>query len=255
MDTMNNFWKKIFAIIILIIIILCSIIYFQHLKIDKANEKYQTEVNLKNALLDSIHYYQNKEKEWVAERLTIQESIKNLEQINGLLTTSQKELLMRIKEVQKKDDIIVAALIETNVKIDKLKPPIVVVNDSSVIFTDSTKNLKYDIEIGHVKPISVGILPTLTFSDFQLPNKQFIEFHWKNERKKGYPIAFSVSNSNDYFKTTNIDSYAIPNLKRKDINPNAWDRFTKWSKNNNKIILSVGIGAVGGIAAFLLLSK
>jgi len=252
---MIKYRKYIILIIIVLIIILCSIIYFQHIKINKTNEKYNTEVGLRNALLDSVHYYQNKEKEWVAERLTIQESIKNLEQINGQLTTSQKELLMRIKEVQKKNDIIVAALIETNVKIDKLKPPTVVVNDSSVIFSDSTKNLKYDIEIGHVKPINVGILPTLTFNDFQLPNKQFIEFHWKKDKKKGYPIAFSVSNSNNYFKTTNIDSYAIPKLKRKDINPNAWDRFTKWTKSNGKIIMSVGIGAVGGIAAFLLLSK
>jgi hypothetical protein len=252
---MNNFWKKIFAVLLLIILILGLVIYFQYIKIGKTNEKYQTEINLKNALLDTVHYYRNKEKEWVAEKLTIQESIKNLEKINNQLTTSQKELLIRIKEVQKENDIIVAALIETNVKIDKLKPSTVVVNDSSIIFSDSSKNLMYDIEIGHVKPINIGILPVLTFNKFQLPNKQFIEFHWRNDRKKGYPIAFSVSNSNDYFKTTNIDSYAIPKLKRKDIDPNGWDRFTEWTKNNRKIILSIGIGAVGSITTFLLLSK
>jgi len=239
--------------VVIIVLILCSIIYFQRLKINKTNEKYLTEVNLKNALLDSIHYYQNKEKEWVAERLTIQVSIKNLEKINGQLSASQKELLVRIKEVQKKNDIIVAALIETNVKIGELKPSTVDIKDSSIIFGDSTKNLKYNIEIGHVKPINIGVMPTLTFNKFELPNSQFIEFHWKNDRKKGYPITFSVSNSNDYFKTTNIDSYAIPKLRKKDINPNAWDRFTKWTKSNGKIILSVGIGAAGGIAAILLL--
>ena len=254
---MNKLLAKLLPYIIIaavvILLILSTIIYFQQRKINKTNEKYLTEVNLKNALLDSINYYQNKEKEWVAERLTIQVSIKNLEKINGQLSASQKELLIRIKEVQKKNDIIVAALIETNVKISELKPSTVDIKDSSIIFGDSTKNLKYNIEIGHVKPINIGVIPTLTFNEFKLPNTQFIEFHWKDDRKKGYPITFSVSNSNKYFEVTNIDSYAIPNLKKKDINPNAWDRFTKWTKSNNKTILSVGIGLVGGVIGVLLL--
>lgn len=248
-----NYKKYIGIVIIVILSILFSVIYFQQRKINKINDKYSTEVNLNNALFDSLHSYQNKEKEWVAEKLTIQTSIKNLEKINDKLSIFQKELLVRIKEIEKKNDIIVAALIETNVKINELKPSTVDIKDSSIIFGDSTKNLKYNIEIGHVKPINAGVVPTLTFNEFELPNTQFVEFHWKNDKKKGYPITFSVSNSNVYFKTTNIDSYAIPNLKKKDLNPNAWDRFVKWTKNNNKIILSVGIGVVGGIAGALLL--
>lgn len=246
-----NYKKYIVIAVVIIQLIILAII--QQQKIDGTNEKYLIEVNLNNALLDSIHLFQNKEKEWVAEKLSIQTSIKSLEEINDKLTAFQKELLTRVKEIEKKNDIIVAALIETNVKINELKPSIVDIKDSSIIFGDSTKNLKYNIEIGHVKPINVGVIPTLTFNEFELPNTQFVEFHWRNDKKKGYPITFSVSNSNDYFKTTNIDSYAIPNLKKKDINPNAWNRFVKWTKNNNKTILFIGIGVVGGMAGTLLL--
>jgi hypothetical protein len=253
---MNISAKKIvIGIVVVVIIIMGIIIYFQRQRIISINDKYETHIALEKALHDSIRFYQNKEKEWVAEKLTIQESIKNLEKINDRLNSSQKELLSRIKEIEKNSSIIVAALIETNVKIDKLKPSTVIVNDSNVVFIDSTENLKYNIEVGHVKPINIGITPTLTFNKFDLPNKQFIEFHWKNDKKLGYPIAFSVSNSNKYFKTVNIESYAIPNLKKKDVDPNGWNRFAKWMKEKNKVILTLGIGVVGGITAFWLLSK
>jgi len=240
----KNRWA--IALVAAIILILCAIIYFQHNKIVRQNEQYITEVNLKNALLDSVHYYQNVHKEWVAERLTIQESIKNLDKMNQQLTASQKELLIRVKEVEKNSSIIAAALIETNVEIKKLRPPKVDVKDSSIVFSDSTKNLKYNIEIGHAKPITLGILPTLTFNQFSMPNKQFIEFHWKDEKKLGYPISFSISNSNEYFKTVNIDSYAIPSLKPEK------SKFIQWMEKNGKTVMYVGIGAAGATGVMLL---
>jgi hypothetical protein len=236
------------AVVAAIILILCAIVYFQHNKIVKLKDQYTTEVNLKNALLDSVHYYQNVHKEWVAERLTIQESIKNLEKMNGQLTASQKELLIRVKEVEKNSSIIAAALIETNVEIKKLRPPKVDVKDSSIVFSDSTKNLKYNIEIGHAKPINPGILPTLTFNKFSMPNKQFVEFHWKDEKKLGYPISFSVSNSNEYFKTVNIDSYAIPELKPEK------SKFGQWMEKNGKIVTYVGIGVAAGVGGYYLVA-
>ena len=90
--------NKIITIVILAFIILIGVIYFQKQKIDKLNNKYQKEIKLKNALLDSVQYYQNKENEWVAERLTIQETVKNLaskeiEKIaQGIIEQSIKEI-------------------------------------------------------------------------------------------------------------------------------------------------------------------
>lgn len=246
--------NKIITIVILAFIILIGIIYFQKQKIDKLNNKYQKEIKLKNALLDSVQYYQNKENEWVAERLTIQETVKNLEKMTTQLTTSQKELLNRVKEVEKSNSIITAALIETNIKIDELKPN-VTVNDSSVIFSDSTKNLEYEIEIEHVKPINFAIKPTLNFNKFNMPNKQFIEFHWKDDKKNGYPVSFSVTNSNEFFKTTNINSYAIPELNKNDINPNNWHKFGNWVIKNGKIITYIGVGGLVGGGTVWLLTK
>jgi|JFJP01.1.fsa_nt_gi hypothetical protein len=249
----NNRWA--IALVIILLLLGGLIIDFQLNKIANLKEEVITEVNLKNALIDKVNVYQNKEKEWVTEKLTIQESVKNLEKMYGQLTNSQKELINRVKEVEKNGDIIAAALIETNIEIGKLRPPKVEVNDSAITFSDSTKNLDYIIEIGHVKPINLGIVPTLAFNKFKMPNKQFIEFHWKDEKKLGYPISFSVSNSNDYFKTTDISSYAIPELKKKDINPNGWNKITTWTVKNSKTIIYVGVGAAGGIAAYKLLAK
>lgn len=248
-DFLKQGKRLLIAIVIALILLLGAIVYFQHNKIVGLKDKYQTEVNLKNALIDSVHTYQNKQGEWVAERLTIQESIKNLEKMNGQLTTSQKELLDRVKGLDKNQSIITAALVETKVILSGLvDKPTVDVKDSSVVFVDSTKNLKYNIEVGHVKPIVPAILPTLKFNKFELPNKQFVEFHWNNDKKAGYPVAFSVTNSNELFKTVNIDSYAIPNLK-----PDK-SKFAQWLEKNAKTILHVGIGVLGGGAVYYLVT-
>jgi len=233
------------AIIAAVVIVLLAIVYIQHNRIANLKDKYQTEVNLKNALLDSTHYYQNKRNEWVAEKLTLQESIKNLDKMNGQLTAFQKELLARVKEIEKNNKIIAAALIQTNVKIDSLRNGNVSVDtlNKNVTFSDSTKNIQYKIRVNNVYPALANVKPTLSFQEFTLPNKQFIEFHWKNDKKSGYPIAFSVSNSNDYFQTVNIDSYAIPELKKDDIKPTFWKKVgTFFTKTGGKIVYA-GAGA------------
>lgn len=227
-------------------------------KVDKLQDKLEAEEKLKDALLDKITFYKNKEKEWVAEKLTIQTSIKNLEKINGDLTSSQLELLLRVKQIQKDNSIITAALINTQISLDSLihkGNTEVDISKKNIIFTDTTsKDLKYIFTIGKALPAYKDTLPTLTFNMFQMPNKQFIEFHWKNDKKKGYPIAFSVSNSNKYFKVVNIDSYAIPNLKKSDLDPNFWQKIGNWADKNKNAVISIGVaGIVGaGIGIYLI---
>lgn len=258
MNIILNFLKEknrwAIVLVILLMIVGFSIYRIQQNKINDLKDKYQTEVKLKNALIDSVGHYKNIYNEVVAEKLTIQESIKNLEKMYSQLNSSQKELIDRIKDVEKNGSIIAAALIQTNVEIGKLRPPTVVVNDSSIVFSDSTKNLDYDIVIGHVKPINIGLTPTLTFNKFELKNKQFIEFHWKDDKKLGYPISFSISNSNDYFKTYDINSYAIPKLKKTDLDPNGWNKFINWGKRNGKTLMYIGIGA-GGVITYNFLAN
>jgi myosin heavy subunit len=253
----KNIKSYIIIIIIAIIVILITVVYFQHNKIIKLKNNYETEIKLKDALIDSVHTYQNKQNEWVTEKLTIQEDIKNLEKINNQLTASQKELIKRIKEVEKENSIIAAALIETNVIIDSLEKYKIYVDttNKNIAFSDSTKNLKYNIWVGKVLPAYRDSSPTLTFKEFILPNKQFIDFHWKDDKKKGYPIAFSVTNTNDYFKTVNIDSYAIKPINKEVLDPNGWQKIGNFFIKNGKTVVVFSVGAVGGATAFWILTK
>jgi len=264
-----NFLKQknhmLIAIIIAIILILSAIVYFQHNRIANLKDKYQTEVKLKDALIDTVKIYQNQRDEWVSEKLTMQENIKNLKEIYEKLSDSQKELIDRVKELNKKNTIIAAALIETNAHIDSLKHELL---DGAETIIDTTKkkinfnNLKtqdstfrYDIDVLHVLPAHLDINPDLLFKSIELPNKQFIEFHWKNEKKKGYPISFSVSNSNKYIKTINVESYAIPSLDKLNINPNGWQKFGNFFIKNGKTVLYIGMGGAIGAGTVYLLMK
>lgn len=265
---MKNIWKKIWdflnqknhmliAILIAVLISLIGIMYLQHNRIANLKDKYQAEVKLKDALIDKVSYYQNKEKEWVAEKLTIQTSIKNLEKMNSQLTDMQKDLLNRVKEIDKKNSIITAALIKTNIQIDSLLHKGDVVVDTAnkkVTYVDSTEYLKYNIVAGNVLPAHPDVKPTLEIVDLTLPNEQFVEFHWKNDKKKGYPIAFSVSNSNKYIKTVDIESYAIPELNKQVVNPNGWQKIGNFFKRTGKTIGKVGTGiAIGATAVYLIM--
>ena len=86
-------------------------------------------------------------------------------------------------------------------------------------------------------------------------NTQFIEFHWKNEKKIGYPIAFSVTNSNDLFKTTNIDSYVIPEIKKETVKPSFWNNLGTFFNTTGGKVLWFGIGGLAGAEAYHLLTK
>ena len=95
-------------------------------------------------------------------------------------------------------------------------------------------------------PAHLDVKPTLMFNKFLLPNEQFIDFHWNDNKKEGYPVSFSVTNTNQFFKTIDIDSYIIPNIDKEVLDPTGWQKFTKWTVKNGKIIITVGVGAAAG---------
>lgn len=246
------------TIIILLILGLGTTVYFQHKRILDIQGKHLAEVKLNNALNDSVSYYINELGEEVAEKLTLQATVGTLEDLNDELTTSEKELVARIKAKNKDNSVITAALIEAEATIDSLMGSGTVIVDpdsNKVTFTDTTKFLTYDIEIGKVKRSSPLVDPTILFKNLTLPNKQFIEFHWMDNKKEGYPIEFSVSNSSPYYKTYNINSYAIPELQKEVINPNGWQKVGQWFKRNGKTIVYVGAGAAIGAGGTYVLMK
>jgi hypothetical protein len=97
--------------------------------------------------------------------------------------------------------------------------------------------------------------PTLTFQYLTLPNTQFIEFHWKNDKKVGYPVAFSVTNTNDYFRIINIDSYIIPEIKQSTLKPTFWSKVGDFFTKSGGKLIWFGAGGVGGAVLYHFLAK
>lgn len=249
---------------IIILIILVTLIFgggFSWLgnKLNKTNNKLAQQVNLTVALKDSVRYTLNKLNEEVATKKSLQADIKVIKNQNINLTKNQKELISRIENLQDDNTIISAALIETKAILDSILITGVNVKindmDTSVSFEKRTDSLDFNIKIQYVKPISPFIKPTITFNKLELPNKQFIEFHWENNTDYYQaPVSFSVTNTNPIFNTTNVDSYVIPGINKKAIEPTGWEKFKHFMKKtkNTIIIGSVcgGIGVIVGTAAF-----
>jgi hypothetical protein len=236
----------------LIIIGLCVLLIllgFQYLK-NQNNHKDEIlqEQKLRNALNDTVKIYQNKEKEWVAEKLTIQAETKDLKDKNLILSENQKELVKRVDAISKHNQVITAALIDMGVKLDGLvnnKPTFE--NDSTLAFSSPKTDtaLTYQIKVRNVKQFG-SLKPSLEFTEFSLPNKQFVEFHWKNDKKEGYPISFTVTNTNPYYKVYDLDSYAIPELQKENVKPNFWNKLGNFSKTWGGRAIFLGAGVLIG---------
>lgn len=261
---LNNRWA--IALVIVLLVIFSTIIYLENQKIFRLNETQNTEINMRNALSDSVKYYQNRHNEVVAEKLTIQDKLNNLQTIYSQLSNSQKELISRISQMTNSNNVISAALIAANTKIDSLL--IVNGNNGNIVNIDTTKQIinfnnlatkdtsfVFDIDINKVLPINKDIKPTLLFKSIQIPNKQFIEFHWKNDKKEGYPISCTITNTNKYIKVINLDSYAIPTINKEHLNPTGWQKIGNFFIKNNNTIVYFSFGAFAGAGGLYLLSK
>jgi len=251
----NNRWA--IALVILLLLIGGGIWKIQHNKIKDLKNKYQSEVKLRNALIDSVSYYQNELGEEVAEKLTLQTTVKNLEKMNDDLTASQQELLRRIKAADKENKVIAAALIEAEALIDSLMGDGWVVihpEDSTIQFGDSTEFLLYDITIGNAFASTPKKDPTILFNYWRMPNKQFIKFDW-GDKKDGYPVEFSVTNSSPYYKTYDINSYIIPEIQKDVLVPTGWQKVGLWFKKNGKIVGFVAGGVAIGAGGTYMLMK
>jgi hypothetical protein len=226
-------------------------------KVDKINDELAKEVKIKEALLDSVDYYQNKKDQWVAEKRTLQVEIKDIKQLLNdtvvNLTENQKDLLNIITNQKKEKDIISAALIELQVELDSIVhagTTIVDTTKNTIKFGDTyvndTKKFNYGLTVYNVVPFPKKTTPELTFDSMLFPNKQLVEFHWEKDERIGYPVSFSVTNSNGFFETTNIDSYAIPNLKKEDLNPNFFQQVGQFFENNRQTVIGVAVGTIVG---------
>jgi hypothetical protein len=237
--------KTIIIVVLLLLLVGGGFYHFN--QIGKHKAQHALDEKLQRALTDTVHHYKNEKGQWVAERLTLQLDIKDLKDKNLTLTQAQKDLLDAVKKVNKQNQVITAALIDMGVKLDGLANEKPVVTDSTVQFIADSDTISYDIVIRDVKALD-SKTPKLQFKKFSLPNKQFIEFHWKDNRKEGYPISFSVTNSNPYYKVYDINSYAIEELNKATVKPNFWQRMGKFGKSTGGKLILLGVGFVAGAA-------
>lgn len=235
--------------IIVLLLLLLTIGTFYHFNEKSKNEKkHEYQLKLNEALGDSVETFKNKRGEWESNKRTLQGKISELTSKNIKLNDDQKELFERLNEEKNTNKIFSAALIKLKVKIDSLDKLVAnatnidtVKNTISFIESDTTKDFSYDIKISNVRPFGLEI-PTLEFNSIVFPNTQFIKFQWDENERKDYPVSFSISNSNKYFKVYNIESYAIPELNKETVKPNGWQKTWKWIRKNGTYIL---IGSLG----------
>jgi hypothetical protein len=240
----------------IIILILLAVLFLFGWKMYHDNQKfkdrYNTEVKLREALSDSLRYYTTAEGEWGVEKRTLQGDIDDLLNENVALSKSQRSLLQDVKRLDKERknerQIFAAARIEYEALIDSLNTVLASAtsidtlnNSISFVQTDTAAHFIYDLDVFGVRP-STDLTPQLRFNKIDFPNKQTILFQFDKNKRKDYPVSFSVINSNEHFKVYDIESYAIQGIQKDIVNPNGWQKVWKWVKINGKYIL---VGAAG----------
>lgn len=251
----NNRWAIV--LVLLLFVVGGGLLRIQQNKIKEWKNKHQTEVKLRTALTDSVRYYQDEEENWVAEKLTLQASVKDLESDKVTLTSEQRRLIDKVIEANKENTVITAALVRADFIIDSLMNDSVVVdttNKTAEFIEVNNPDIQYNFKAFGVLPYPPDTKPTLLIKNLTLPNEAFIKFQWDEDKRANYPITFSITNSNDYVKVSGMNSYAIPELDKVELNPTGWQKVGQWFNKNGKIVGFVAGGvAVGAGATYVIM--
>ena len=248
LDLIKSIGEKTITIIVVSVLFLLMFNYScNRIQTLKNDVKYQEK--LVGALTDTMKQYADSNGKLISEKRTIQADLSILKDKNIELTNSQRELLDRVKKLNKNNKVLVAANIELHAKIDSLLHIIGVVDtvNHSIKFPYNTDDLLLDLTVCNVIPFNKSKHTFLNINNITLPNKQEITFNWDNNKRENYPSSFTVSNSNKYFIVQNIESYAIPGLDKDQISPTKWQKFLKTLKTGGKYGIAIGIGVAGGI--------
>lgn len=212
------------TIIFLILILVIGYGFYSHFQQKMLNSNRQEK--LIEALEDIINVRINERGELEHEKLTLQEKIKELSGDNYHLSESQNKLLEEVKRINKDKEVIAAAYINLKVQIDSIrdhKP--VLIDSSSVTFSRESDSIKYNIRVDNVVPSDSTFL---LVNRLVIPNYQTINFSW-GDKKEGYPVSFSITNSNPLIKVTEMDSYIIPEIIKSEVKPNFWQKISQKS--------------------------
>ena len=204
----------------------------------------QASNNYKDALFSKMKVFKDTNGLIWAERNALQVSLFQLRADSTLLTAQKKELLKRITATGDAKNVIAAALIETKVKansIQVIKP--VTVTDSTVTFAAKTDSISFKATVTNVQALPHRIA-SFHLDSLTLSNKSYVNFKW-GAKKEGFPVSFSITNSNPMFKTVNIESYIIPEISKTALQPTFFEKVGTGIRTHG---MAFGIGSVVGFA-------
>lgn len=230
-EKLKYFYLVIPVVILLLVMHRCEVV-----KSGKLEKELQSNYNMMRVLHDSLHTVTTKNGELISYKNAFQNDMKSMKANYDLMTENQKALYNELKSNKK---LITAMRADMTVRLDSLKNnnQYTVNNDStSVTFSDSTTDLKYNISVNGIKPIK----PELVINDLELPNKQLVT----HEFTKDGGVKVTIKNSNKFFKTTDVDGYIIPQVTEETVKPNKWKKIWGTTK---KVALGVGIGLVTAV--------
>lgn len=207
--------------------------------------KLREKVKLEQALRAEMEVSKDDLGNVTSEKLALQASVKDLNKIKDELTLEKQQLLGFVEKQDKQNKLLAAAIVQMGVEVKELRAGVpVAITDSSAQFAVVTDTISYRAEIANVRIIP-NIPPTLLIRDLKIPNQSQVSFQW-GEKKEGYPVSFKITNTNPLFKTYNIESYAIPELKKEVVRPNLGQRLGLTIKNGKTpFVIGLSAGAVG----------
>ncbi len=200
--------------------ILLLLVGFGAERCQRQNLQTQWEENarLQGALQDSVRVTRLANGQLRHEKKTLQGTLSQVKAHNSQLNQQQKELLAQVAILSKKPKaqggLIAAGSIayETGIKKPLPSVPATATDTANVVdFTYQSDTLRYQARLRGVRIDSTS-RPRLQLTDLQLPNVATVAFQW-GTKKEGYPVSFSVQNSNPLYRVSNVESYAIPELR------------------------------------------
>ena len=243
--------------IISFVLLLFFGIQFHINQTESLTNKYEIELKLREAFRDSIRSYQLKNEVIILEKRSLQGRLKNLQSRVEDLNNQQRSLLRTIERLQKErkkhKSIFAAAQIRYKKLIDSMNTQIGVLQQQDsrnheMVFTNTNTDghIEFEIETEHL--ISNGKHPKLHIKSLDFPNTQTVTFNFDTNQRKDYPVSFSVINSNPHFKAQSIESYVIPNIQKKIVDPNASQKIKNWFKRNGNQLLVGALSFATGVA-------
>ena len=200
--------KKYSWTLLIILFVICLWMWvILGIKDRKINEL-ASQNNIQAVLLDTMVERTNKLGTITTEKEAFQVQLSFLEKKYNTLNARSKELLDKINTLEKKKELIQATNIHQRAVIDSLinNKPIIDIPKGTVTYRDSLYNKDKSVKLRY--EFLVRMLDyQLTIRKIEMPNTLYISHKYSSDKTR---VLVNVVNSNEYFKTLDIDSYIIP---------------------------------------------